>query len=58
LQTGSGRKKGDYQALCKDCFLVSDLGDVQHKSTFIQEETLPNRQREFKIKVETKKAVG
>ncbi|KHD08201.1 hypothetical protein PN36_27210 [Candidatus Thiomargarita nelsonii] len=48
--------KGDYQALCKDCYLVNDLGDVQHKSTFIQEDTLPDRLREFKIKVETEKA--
>jgi MoaA/NifB/PqqE/SkfB family radical SAM enzyme len=42
--------KGDYQALCKDCYAVSEIGDIQQKSTFIQEEVMPDRLREFKIK--------
>lgn len=41
--------KGDYQELCKDCYIVSDMGDVQKKDTFIQEELQPDRLREFKI---------
>jgi MoaA/NifB/PqqE/SkfB family radical SAM enzyme len=46
--------KGDYQELCKDCYIVSDIGDVQHKNTFIQEQLVPDRLRELKITIENK----
>ena len=46
--------KGDYQELCKECYIVSDIGDVQHKSTFIQERFVPDRLRELKITIENK----
>ena len=46
--------KGNYQELCKACYIVSDIGDVQHKSTFIQEKLVPDRLKELKITVENK----
>ncbi len=49
--------KGDYQELCKDCYIVSDIGDIQHKSTFIQEQVMPDRLREFKIKIANNKPI-
>ena len=45
---------GDYQELCKDCYIVSDIGNVQHQSTFIQERLVPDRLKALKITVENK----
>jgi len=34
--------RGDYDELCKDCYSVSDMENVQKKSTFIREDLMPN----------------
>ncbi len=47
--------KGDYQELCKECYIVSDMGDIQKKDTFIQEGVQPDRLREFKVKADSLK---